>query len=88
MCAPDVGSVRAMSQTDQPFFLPAESPAEAISRIYALTGAADGGSRGEKRAILALRDALDLDVDTGATSDVMGEAIALRLDIAGRPTGT
>ncbi|MDC7121863.1 hypothetical protein OMK64_09980 [Cellulomonas fimi] len=61
---------------DRPFFLPAETAGEAITRIYSLTGAADAGTRGEKRAVVALRDALGVDVDTGATSDVMGAAIA------------
>lgn len=74
-----------MRDADRPFFLPAETPAEAISRIYSLTGAADAGTRGEKRAIVALRDALGLDIETGATSDVMGAEIAHRLDIVWIP---
>jgi hypothetical protein len=70
------------SSGDEPFFLPAESIAEAIARIYSLTGADDKGTRGEKRAILALRDALGLDIDTARTNAVMAEQIADALGIA------
>ena len=73
------------SAGDRPFFLPAETAGEAVTRIYSLTGAADAGTRGEKRAVVALRDALGVDVDTGATSDVMGAAIADKLDIPWLP---
>ena len=44
-------------------FRPAETVAEAVTRIFSLTGAAKGSGRGEKRAMLALRDALGLDID-------------------------
>lgn len=66
---------------DRPFFLPAETSSEAISRIYSLTGAADAGTRGEKRAIVALRDALGLDIDLARTNPAMGSQIAAKLDI-------
>src|SRR4051794_21323080 len=67
------------------FFLPAGTPGEAIERIFSLTGASDAGTRGEKRAIVALRDALGLDIDTGLTSDVMGGAIAEALHVKWDP---
>lgn len=70
---------------DRQFFLPAATPAEAIERIFSLTGASDAGSRGEKRAIIALRDALRLDIDTGVTSDIMGRGIADALDVEWHP---
>lgn len=69
---------------DQSFFLPAATPGEAIERIFSLTGAADAGTRGEKRAVVALRDALELDIDTGLTSDIMGALIADALDVPWR----
>jgi hypothetical protein len=62
------------------FFIPAETAAEAISRIHTLLGSADTG-RGEKRAVVALRDALGLDVDVVATNAVMGSRIAQALDV-------
>jgi hypothetical protein len=66
---------------ERPFFLPAGTPGEAIERIFSLTGASDVGTRGEKRAVVALRDALDLDIETGVTSDVMGAIIAEALGV-------
>lgn len=70
---------------DRQFFLPAATPSEAIERIFSLTGASDVGTRGEKRAIVALRDALSLDIETGATSDVMGAEIARALGVQWEP---
>lgn len=70
---------------DQPFFFPAETEAEAVERIFALTGRAPEESRGEKRALVALRDALALDVDVVRTNAVFGSEIATRLDIAWEP---
>ncbi|MBC9226971.1 hypothetical protein GL325_11585 [Aeromicrobium sp. 636] len=61
-------------------FIPAETTAEAIARIYALTGA-PVQSRGEKRALVALRDALHLDVDVVRTNAVLGERLAGALDL-------
>lgn len=69
---------------DRQFFIPAESTTEAIARIFGLTGARFH-SRGEKRALVALRDALDLDVDIVRTNAVLGERIAARLDIEWEP---
>lgn len=69
---------------DRPFFIPAETAGEAITRIYSLTGAADAGTRGEKRAIVALRDALELDIDLARTNAAMGEGIAEALGVEWR----
>lgn len=74
----------SINEHDRPYFIPAESSAEAIARIFALTGAAPQ-NRGEKRALVALRDALDLDVDVVRTNAVLGERIANALDIAWIP---
>ena len=71
---------------DRPFFLPAETNAEAIARIYSLTGAGDRGSRGEKGAVLALRDALGLDIDVARTNALMSRRIAEGLGIEWRPS--
>lgn len=62
-------------------FIPAMTVSEAIARIYGLTGAEAKG-RGEKRALVALRDALELDVDVVRTNAVLGQALANKLDIA------
>lgn len=74
-----------MVSADRPFFLPAETPGEAIARIYSLTGAQDPGTRGEKRAIVALRDALRLNIDLAKTNSLMGERIAEALGVEWRP---
>lgn len=74
-----------MYSTDEQFFLPALTIEEAIRRIYSLTGARDSGTRGEKRAVVALRDALGLDIGTGATSDLMAAAIADALSVPWQP---
>jgi hypothetical protein len=57
---------------------------EAISRIFGLTGA-QPQTRGEKRALIALRDALDLDVDVVRTNAVLGERLAGALEVEWRP---
>ena len=67
-------------------FFPAASIDEAVARIFALTGAAPSGTRGEKRAVVALRDALGLDVDLARTNVVMGRAVAESLDVAWHPS--
>jgi len=67
--------------SQRPFFIPAATTAEAIARIYSLTGAEDGRTRGEKRAIVALRDALGLEIDTARTNVVMGAQIAQTLGV-------
>ena len=69
---------------DREFFIPAASTGEAISRIYALTGAPPA-NRGEKRALVALRDAAGLDVDLVRTNAVLGERLAAALDVEWRP---
>lgn len=71
-------------QRDHHFFIPAETTQEAIARIFGLTGARYQ-SRGEKRALVALRDALGLDVDVVRTNAVMGEQLAQRLDVVWEP---
>ena len=68
------------------FFLPAETKAEAIARIYSLTGAVTRGTRGEKRAMLALRDALGLDVEVAATNVRTAAAVAFALGVEWSPT--
>ncbi len=73
---------------DAEFFLPAETASEAVERIYALTGRAPervrGGSRAGKRALVALRDALELDIDIVRTPAAMAREIAVRLDVEWR----
>ena len=76
--------MRGRTALDRQLFFPAETMAEAIARIYSLTGAADGGTRGEKRAIVALRDALRLDIDVARTNVAMSQQIAQALDIEWR----
>lgn len=74
----------SLSAYDRQFFIPAESTGEAIARIFSLTGARYQ-ARGEKRALVALRDALGLDVDVVRTNAVLGERLALKLDVAWQP---
>ncbi|GAA4116116.1 hypothetical protein GCM10022415_12970 [Knoellia locipacati] len=61
---------------DPMFFLPASTIAEAVTRIFSLTGAGEGGTRGEKRAIIALRDALGLEIEVARTNTRMAQEIA------------
>lgn len=68
------------------FFLPAETKAEAIARVYSLTGAAVRGTRGEKGAMLALRDALGLDIDTVRTNARTAAELAFLLGVEWRQT--
>ena len=68
------------------FFLPAGTMAEAIARVYSLTGAASRGTRGEKGAMLALRDALQLDVETAATNARTAHEIAFALGVEWLPS--
>jgi hypothetical protein len=71
------------------FFRPADTVSEAIERIYGLTGRppgeGPGGTRAGKRALVALRDALGMDIDIVRTPAFMGAAMAQRLDIAWEP---
>jgi len=69
---------------DQVFFIPAATMTEAISRIFGLTGA-QPQTRGEKRALIALRDALHLDVDVVRTNALLGERLAEALGVEWRP---
>lgn len=73
------------SPTDRPFFFPAGTLGEAVARIYALTGRTPEDSRGEKRALVALRDALDLDVDVARTNTALAQELANALRIEWRP---
>lgn len=66
---------------DREFFIPADTTDEAIERIFSLTGRSPSASRGEKRALLALRDALHLDVDVVELNSVLAERMAAALDI-------
>lgn len=60
-------------------FLPAETIDEASTRILALAGGS-GGSRGPKRALIALRDALGLDIEVTRTNAFLGQRLAEALD--------
>ena len=65
-----------MTAAEQPpLFFPAATEAEATARILALTGV-KSRTRGEKRALVALRDALGLDLDMTKTGSAFGRAIA------------
>ncbi|MHA7125580.1 hypothetical protein ACRTEC_04230 [Janibacter indicus] len=68
------------------FFLPAATKAEAITRVYSLTGAPVRGTRGEKGAVLALRDALDLDIETARTNARKGSEVAFALGVEWLPS--
>ena len=69
---------------DREFFIPATTLQEAINRVFSLTGA-EQRNRGEKRALVALRDALGLDVDVTKTNAVTAERIAGALHVEWRP---
>lgn len=66
-------------------FIPAGTLSEAVSRIGALTGANPERTRGEKRALLALRDALEVDIPTVSTNAHLGAALAEVLGVAWDP---
>lgn len=74
-----------MQQWSAPDFIPAESLTEAATRIGALTGAAPERTRGEKRALLALRDALGLDIPAVETNSVLGAELAWALGVTWHP---
>lgn len=67
-------------------FVPAETFGEAADRIAALTGARLPMTRGPKRALLALRDALGLQIDAVATNAELGAALAAELSIEWIPS--
>ncbi|MEV5001506.1 hypothetical protein [Nocardioides sp. LML1-1-1.1] len=77
---PDISSDVSPHSMDREFFIPAASTGEAISRIYSLTGAPPA-NRGEKRALVALRDALGIDVDVVRTNAILGEHLAEALGV-------
>lgn len=77
--------MRTAPSDDRPFFLPADTLAEAVERIYSLTGRTSdnspGGTRAGKRALVALRDSLGLQIDIVWTPAATAGAIAIALDI-------
>lgn len=74
-------------QRVDPDFIPAESVSEAVTRISALTGVTPEGTRGQKRALLALRDALELNVPAVQTNAALGARLACELGIEWDPVG-
>jgi len=66
-------------------FVEARTIAEACARIHTLTGGTHDSRRGEKRVLVALRDALRLNIEVARTNAEMGETIANALDIEWRP---
>jgi hypothetical protein len=62
-------------------FIPAQTIAEASARILTLTGGSHGSRNSEKRVLVALRDALRLNLEVARTNAEMGEAIASELGI-------
>lgn len=65
-------------------FLPAETIDEASTRILALAGGS-GASRGPKRALIALRDSLGLDIDITRTNAFLGQRLAEALAVTWVP---
>lgn len=70
-------------------FIPAFTLAEAFERIYAITGRSPehspGGSRAGKRALMALRDSLGLEIDVVRTPADMASAVSVALGVDWRP---
>lgn len=66
-------------------FRPAETITEASLRILALTGRG-AGSRGPKRALIALRDSLGLSVEITRTNAFLGERLAEVLGVSWAPS--
>ena len=66
--------------TQTEFFIPAATTGEAVARIFSLTGG-QPRNRGEKRALVALRDAVGLDLDVVRTNAVMGAHLAEALHV-------
>ena len=69
------------SSSAEDVFLPAQTPSEVFARIYSLTGAERTRTRGEKRALVALRDALGLEIGLETTNAAAGRRIASALDV-------
>ncbi len=65
-------------------FNPAETLPEAAARMYALTRTKDAGTRGPKRALVALAESLGVDVDLVEVNAVLGGQIAEELGVAWR----
>ncbi len=81
MATPCLATWVSVNTGNRPFFFPAINTAEAVSRIFAVAGRAPDGTRGEKRALVALRDALGLDVEIARTNAVLGKLLAEALDV-------
>ncbi|MCW2671782.1 MAG: hypothetical protein JWP14_371 [Frankiales bacterium] len=77
---------RSSANTDRQLFFPSASAPEAIARIFALTGRTPDDTRGEKRALVALRDALGLDVEVARTNAVLAKALADALNVDWAPS--
>ncbi|MDM8085144.1 hypothetical protein QUV83_10240 [Cellulomonas cellasea] len=65
-------------------FNPAETLPEASARMFALSRSADAGTRGPKRALVALATGLGLDVDLVEVNAVLGERIAEEFGLSWR----
>lgn len=57
-------------------FVPAQSLAEAASRVFSLSGQPPVATRGPKRALVALARSLVLDIDLEVTNAILGKQIA------------
>ncbi len=69
------GSPNSESPASFSTFRPATTPAEAILRLHTLTRTPPR-TRGEKRALVALSDALELDIEMSVTNARRGKALA------------
>ena len=65
-------------------FNPAETLREAAARMFALSRSADAGTRGPKRALVALATGLGLDVDLVEVNASLGARIAEELEVPWR----
>ena len=65
-------------------FNPAISLAEASARMFAMTATADNGTRGPKRALVALAESLGVEVDLAEVNAVVGGQVARELGAAWR----
>ena len=70
-----------MAPLEDEFFIPAKSDSEATTGIFSLVGRQPDQSRGEKRALIALRDAVGLDIDIVRTNAQLGRLLANALDV-------
>ncbi len=64
---------------DEVAFNPAASIPEAAARMFAMTASQDSGTRGPKRALVALAESLEIDIDLSAVNAVLGAQIAEEL---------